>query len=399
LKKKLIENIDWYIILFYIILIFFGLLNLYSLFPEKVFRQIIWIIISLLFGFLIFFIKPFFYKKFSITIYFLGLFSLFGVLFFGKKINGTRGWYKFGKFNFQPTELSKISTSLLISHIISKSNFTFNKKKIIYYLFLSLIFPITLILLQPDPGSGLVFFSFLLVFLREGMPIKLIFLFIFFIIIFFFSLKKNIFFINIILFFLFFFKKKILYIFLFSFFFSLFSPFFFEKILKTHHKNRIMIIFENEYHRKYKYNIGYNLFFSKTAIGAGKFLGNGYRKGYIKNGEFIPEQHTDYIFCTIGEEWGFLGEIIFIVIYLSLIGRIYLISEKQKDPFGRVFGYTYANILLFHFFINIGMVIGFLPTIGIPLPFISYGGSSLFIFTIFTSIFLKIDFLNKRYLN
>ncbi len=165
--------------------------------------------------------------------------------------------------------------------------------------------------------------------------------------------------------------------------------------MKKHHKDRINILFQNEFDRKYRENVGYNLLYSKTAIGSGKFFGKGYQKGTITKGKFLPEQHTDYIFCTVGEEWGFIGSVTLIIIYLLFISRIYFLSERQKDPFGRIFGYSVGNILFIHILINLGMVMGLFPTIGIVLPFFSYGGSSLWSFTVLLFIFIRLDVSNQ----
>ncbi len=383
-------------------MIFFGYMNLYSVSPEKAEKQLIWILLSLAFIFIIFLFKPIYYKHITPFFFLFTLFLLVGVFFFGKNINGSKSWYVFGPISFQPSELAKISTSLMIAHIMSQEDIE-NNNKALLHISIILGVPAFLIFLQPDPGSSIIFSSFLLTLYREGLSIFFILYFLFYIFLFVASLSFSPWIVVLLLFiffiFFFLFKKKILfvdlffYIFLFISFsvFSIFSPFFFQKFLKQHHKDRINILFQNEFDRKYRDNVGYNLLYSKTAIGSGKFFGKGYQKGTVTKGKFVPEQHTDYIFCTVGEEWGFIGSGILIIFYLLFISRIYLLSERQKDIFGRIFGYSVGNILFIHFIINLGMVMGLFPTIGIVLPFFSYGGSSLWSFTVLLFIFIRID--------
>ncbi len=387
-------------------MIFFGYMNLYSVSHEKAEKQLIWILLSVLFIFIIFLFKPIYYKHITPFFFLLTLFLLVGIFFFGKNINGSKSWYVFGPISFQPSELAKISTSLMIAHIMSQEDIE-NNNKVLLYISIILVLPTFLIFLQPDPGSSIIFSSFLLTLYREGLSISFIFYFLFYIFLFVLSLSLPpwiiVLFLFIIFIFFFIFKRKLslidlfFYIFLFISFsvFSIFSPFFFQKFLKQHHKDRINILFQNEFDRKYRDSVGYNLLYSKTAIGSGKFFGKGYQKGTVTKGKFVPEQHTDYIFCTVGEEWGFIGSVILIIFYLLFISRIYFLSERQKDIFGRIFGYSVGNILFIHFIINLGMVMGLFPTIGIVLPFFSYGGSSLWSFTVLLFIFIRIDASDK----
>ncbi len=377
-------------------------MNLYSVSSEKAEKQLIWIIFSFICIILVFLFQPIHYKYFSPFFFLFTLFLLIGVFFFGKNINGSKSWYIFGPISFQPSELSKISTSLILAHIMSQENFKKNKK-ILFYIFIILFTPFILIFFQPDPGSSIVFFSFILTLYREGLSIFFLFYILIFIFLFILSLNFSFWIIILALFFifllLFLIKKNNLFYYIFYFiFFSFFvfiSPFFYQKCLKKHHKDRINILFKNEFDRKYRENVGYNLLYSKTALGSGKFFGKGYKKGTITKGKFVPEQHTDYIFCTVGEEWGFIGSIGLIIFYLLFISRIYFLSERQRDIFVRIFGYSVGNILLIHFLINLGMVMGLFPTIGIVLPFFSYGGSSFWSFTILVFIFIRLDISNQ----
>ncbi len=387
----------------YIIMIFFGNINLYSVSHEKAEKQLVWIFFSFIFILIIFLFKPSHYKYITPIFFLFTFFLLIGVFFFGKNINGARSWYVFGPISFQPSELSKISTSLMVAHLISQNNNIKNNKKVLVYILIIIMIPSFLIFVQPDPGSSIIFSSFILTLYREGLPIYFILYFLFSIFLFIISLNISFWIIGFFLFFIFviiILSKKNLsllkifyYLFLFINFFviSIISPFFFKEFLKQHHKDRINILFKNEFNKKYRDNVGYNLLYSKTAIGSGKLFGKGYKKGTVTKGKFVPEQHTDYIFCTVGEEWGFVGSVTFIIFYLLFISRIYFLSERQKDHFGRIFGYSIGNIILVHFIINLGMVMGLFPTIGIVLPFFSYGGSSLWSFTILLFLFIRID--------
>ncbi|WP_238784267.1 rod shape-determining protein RodA [Blattabacterium cuenoti] len=375
-------------------------MNLYSVSYEKAEKQLVWILFSFICIFLVFLLKPIHYKYFSSFFFLFTLLFLIGVFFFGKNVNGSKSWYVFGPISFQPSELAKISTSLMISKILSQKNVKKNKN--IFISIFLIILPSLLIFLQPDPGSSLVFFSFIFTLYRQGLSIFFLLCVLFLIFLFVISFNISYWIIIFCIFsvFLFFFlvKKRsindlLFYLFLLIFLstFVIISPLFFNKFLKQHHKDRINILFQNEFDRKYRDNVGYNLLYSKTAIGSGKFFGKGYQKGTITKGKFVPEQHTDYIFCTVGEEWGFVGSVTLIIFYLLFISRIYFLSEKQKDVFGRIFGYSVGNILFIHFFINLSMVMGLFPTIGIVLPFFSYGGSSFFSFTVLLFIFIRLD--------
>lgn len=407
-NRILLKNIDLKIVIIYIIMIIFGYINLYSVSHEKADKQLVWIFFSFIFILIVFLFKPTHYKYITPIFFLFTFFLLVGVFFFGKNINGSKSWYVFGPISFQPSELSKISTSLMVAHLISQNNNIKNNKKILLYILIIIMIPSFLIFIQPDPGSSIIFSSFILTLYREGLSIYFILYFLFSIFLFIISLNVSFWIIGFFLFCIFvifiILKKNLslfrifFYLFLFINFFviSIISPFFFQKFLKQHHKDRINILFKNEFDKKYRDNVGYNLLYSKTAIGSGKLFGKGYKKGTVTKGKFVPEQHTDYIFCSIGEEWGFIGSVTLIIFYLLFISRIYFLSERQKDPFGRIFGYSVGNIILIHFIINLGMVMGLFPTIGIVLPFFSYGGSSLWSFTILLFLFLRIDASDKN---
>ncbi|WP_238892330.1 rod shape-determining protein RodA [Blattabacterium cuenoti] len=404
----LFKNIDYIIVIFYTFIVFFGCINLYSVSQEKYEKQILWILFSFIFIFFIFLLKPIQYKKLSPFLFIYTLVLLISIFFFGKSINGSKSWYVLGPISFQPSEFAKITTSLMISYILNKHKVK-QMRYIYIYVYIILIFPLILILMQPDPGSSIIFSSFILTLYRENfISISFIFYLLCFIFLFLISINISqwiVIPILFVIFFVFFLLKKkkniyfkmCFYTFLFIIFsiFSITSPILFHNFLKKHHRDRINILFRDESNKKYRDNIGYNLLYSKTAIGSGKLIGKGFRRGTITKGRFVPEQHTDYIFCTVGEEWGFLGSTLLIIFYLLFISRIYFLSEKQNDSFGRIFGYSVGNIFLIHLIINLGMAMGIFPTIGIVLPFFSYGGSSLWSFTILIFLFLRLDLSNR----
>lgn len=408
MNRTILGNIDKITTFIYLVLVFFGWINIYSVSPDKANKQLIWILLSLVLIIFLFIFKPNDYKYFSFLFYFFSILLLLLVLILGKSINGSKAWFDLKILKFQPSELAKITTALAISRYLSTPNINILNNKILFRILILILIPIILILLQPDPGSVLVFMSFLLVFYREGFSIKFIFFGIFLIFLFLLSininnLKLSLYtFIIYILYIISFYKKKLIFIiyklpiFFLIIFYIFICPVIFNKILKQHHRNRILILFKNEFDIKYRNNIGYNLFSSKAAIASGELYGKGFLQGTVTKGRFVPEQFTDYIFCTVAEEWGFIGGTLLIIIYLLFIGRIYFLSENQKDHFGRIFGYSVGSILLFHLFINLGMVMGLVPTVGIPLPFFSYGGSSLWSFTILVFLFIRLNAYDKK---
>lgn len=464
-------RIDLIILLVYILLVFFGWLNLYSttssLSTNKQFlsfqtiygSQLKWIILSFIFGILIFIINYQIYNLFAHVFYIIGITLLILVLFIGVEVRDTKAWFKIMNFNFQPSEFVKITTSLGLAYFLTEFNITRFNFKYLLLSFIIIFLPAVLILMQPDTGTSLVFSSFLIVLYREGMPgwilvtlfyIAIIFvlsliypiyiilnLLIFSSIIFYALLTKNtkhfiialiIFFISFLIlsltnkFFLHFEKStfnyvlfsllvliftilKLIYklkyylllgfILLSSSIFSYSVDFVFDKFLKPHQQSRIRVMLGIETDTK-KY--GYNLNQSKIAIGSGGFSGKGFQKGTQTKLNFVPEQSTDFIFCTVGEEWGYLGSFILILLYFIMIIRIISISERQKSRFIRIYGYCVASIIFFHVAINIGMTIGLFPIIGIPLPFFSYGGSSIISFSILLFIFLRLTSIRSLFI-
>ena len=369
-------------------------------------KQFIYAFISLFVGFILISIDVKFYERFSSLFYLLSLILLICLFLFGKRVNGALAWFPIGSFNLQPSEFVKISVALAVSKYISDYQTDLRKISDQAKLFLIILIPIVIIILQNDTGSSIVFFSLFLVLYREGISqnyIKSIFAIIILSII---TLKFSLLISSIIAVLFttayYFFKgktkNKIIKIIIVSFL-SLTTCFTttyaYNNILKNHQRNYIKVWLNLEKDplkiKKMEKTILYNLNESKKAISSGGLMGKGYLKGTRTMGNFVPAQHSDYIFSTVGEEWGFFGSVFIIFLYTMLILRILYLSEIQKNKFSRVYGYSTASILFIHFLINIGMVLGLTPTIGIPLPFLSYGGSSLIAFTILLFVFIRLD--------
>lgn len=403
-------KIDWLSIFLFLALIIFGWLSIYSTTvsdPNQSIldlstlygKQLLWILLSIVIIIFVLSIDSKFYERFSSVIYILCLLSLIGLLFFGKTINGQTAWYSFGSFSIQPAEFAKAAVALAVAKYLSELNVDLKKFKHQLSVFLILAIPIVLILLQPDAGSAVVFFSFFIALYREGLPGYYIWLGIFAIVLFasvlligsvFTAIITGIIFV-LIMYFLKKHKRKILLpliagILSIGFIFSV--NFIYNEILKPHQKERFEVLINLEENKK---GSGYNLYQSIVAIGSGGLTGKGFLEGYSKQGGFVPEQHTDYIFTSIAEEWGFVGSLVVVLLYIIFMLRLLFIAERQKKTFSRVYGYGVFGVFFIHFFINIGMVLGLVPTIGIPLPLFSYGGSGLWGFTILVFILLKLD--------
>ena len=416
-QRKNRLKLDWIIISIYLLLVGFGVGNILSssISGEEIYlfdftklygKQFIYTLISLFVGFIVISIDVKFYERFSSLFYLLSLILLICLFLFGKRVNGALSWFPIGSFNLQPSEFVKITVALAVSKYISDYQTDLRKISDQAKLFLIILIPILIIILQNDTGSSIVFFSLFLVLYREGISqnyIKSIFAIIILSII---TLKFSLLTSSIIAVLFttayYFFKgktkNKIIKIIVVSFL-SLTTCFAttytYNNILKNHQRNYIKVWLNLEKDplkiKKMEKTILYNLNESKKAISSGGLTGKGYLKGTRTMGNFVPAQHSDYIFSTVGEEWGFFGSIFIIFLYTMLILRILYLSEIQKNKFSRVYGYSTASILFIHFLINIGMVLGLTPTIGIPLPFLSYGGSSLIAFTILLFVFLRLD--------
>ena len=401
---------DWLSVLIYISLVSFGLLNIYSATYEQstsliwdlstVVGKQFWIFVGclLIFPFILN-IKSNFFEHLSFIFYIFSILSLLGLFVFGQKISGATSWYTIGGFSLQPAEFVKITTSLIVADFLSGIQTDIRRTKYLFKVSLLILIPVILIVFQPDPGSALVFFGLFFVFIREGLDMRWLFIVLGLVIIFIATLLLKPLIVSLvawsIILIVFRLIKKSntkLNPFLITLgavvFFTFSVDFIFNSIFEQRHRDRFNIILGLETDTK---GIGYNINQSKIAIGSGGFLGKGYLNGTQTKGNFVPEQHTDYIFSTIGEEWGFLGSFSLISLYTLLIFRIVYRAEKQNSTFRRVYSYAFASMLFIHFFINIGMTLGLVPTVGIPLPYISYGGSNLMALSLMLFIYLNFD--------
>jgi len=422
--------------------------------------QLLWILISLVMVVLLFAIDHRFFHFFTYVIFGFSILMLLAVLVFGVEVNNSRSWIRIMRFNFQPSEFVKMATALVIARYLSGYNIKLWTWKSMAMMGVLIGLPVGLIVLQPDWGTALVFSCFILVLYREGMPGWILATSLFVTMLFLMTLLlpgttvvivlaafavAGFGIINrkpaqaliavVIMVFLYFvtrylapmlpfslnvyhtlllslglstivllgiaFSRKIknvllIFTFLYAFIgFTFTVDYVFDNILKPHQRTRVNILLGKETDVR---NVGYNLNQSKIAIGSGGFLGKGYLKGTQTKLDFVPEQSTDFIFCTVGEEWGFIGTAIIILVYTGLLLRILYLAERQRSQFTRIYGYGVASILFFHFAVNIGMTIGMFPVIGIPLPYFSYGGSSMLAFTLLLFILVRLDSVRKVYI-
>lgn len=408
--KNIFDNIDGLSILLYSFLVLFGIINIYASqynddstfmldLSSRYGKQMFFSGISFFVGFIILIIDWKFFYSMTYIFYFLIILLLIGVLFQGAITGGASSWFELGLFKFQPSEFAKFITALALAKYynnLNSKNISFRDRLKIYAI---IIIPFLLIILQNDLGTAIVFSAFILVLYREGLSgnilifgliiatlfaltlliektilISIIISIVLLVIIIYKKTKKNIF------------ALLTICTLIVSFIFSV--DYIFNNVLAPHQRARVNIYLGIDID---PHGAGYNLIQSKIAIGSGGVTGKGYLNGTQTRFDFVPEQSTDFIFCTIGEEWGFLGSIIFISSFIGLLLRLLFLAERQRSNFSRIYGYSVATILFLHFFINIGMTIGLMPTIGIPLPFISYGGSSLMGFTVLVFIFLNLD--------
>ena len=396
----------------YITLVVFGLFNIFSSsyseninsifdFNTLVGKQIIFFLISIITLIFILFFHPKIFDNISFPIYILSIILLIGVFIFGVERGGARSWYSFGPISFQPSEFAKLTTSLFLAKFLSIVQTDLKKFRDILIVFIIILIPVILIIIQPDPGSAIVYTALLFPVIREGLSLDFFYFGLIFLSIFILTLLLNWTLISVILSIIFLihylisrykklkfrFRKNLL-ILTSCILISFSTGYIFETVLEQRHRDRINLILGKEVDVS---GIGYNTNQSIIAISKGGFLGAGFLKGTQTKGNFVPRQHTDYIFSTIGEEWGFLGTFVTIILFSLFIIRILIRAEKQAIYFRRIYIYSFAAIIFLHFFINIGMSIGIVPSIGIPLPFISYGGSSLLIFSIMFFIYLNFD--------
>ncbi len=413
-RNRIIGRLDWVTVLIYLTLVLIGWFSIFSAkynemhpsifdFSMEYGKQLLWIGIALFFGFIVLLIDAKFFNAFSIWIYFFFLASLIMVLVYGTATKGATSWIEFGSVKFQPSEFAKMATALALAGYLGRLDVDLRKRKDRIVSFAIILFPMALVLLQNDTGSALVFISFIFVLYREGLPyagilmaagVAAAILFIFTLL---WTQKVMYILLCVLLVFaiiyLFLSKKRdtvipLLIVFAIGFGFVFSVNYAFNKVLQEHQRSRIEVLLGMKDDPK---GDGYNVHQSKIAIGSGGFAGKGFLQGTQTKYDFVPEQHTDFIFCTIGEEGGFLGTATVLILYIALLLRIINLAERQRSTFSRVYGYSIAGIFFVHVAINIGMTIGLMPVIGIPLPFLSYGGSSLLAFTIMLAIFVKQD--------
>lgn len=409
-QKGIFRHIDRTLILLYLTLVLMGWLSIYaavynnehaSIFDlsQSYGKQLLWIITSLILGLLIILTDAKFFNAFAYPIYIGTILLLVFVLFAGTEIAGSKSWFQIGEFRIQPAEFAKFATNLALAHYLSTLDFDNRKRKSQIIPIILLAIPAVLILLQNDTGSAIVYSSLALVLYRQGMPGSILLVGVATAILAIMALMFNQYIVIVVIGvlligFTFFIRRnwqnilKVLGIFIVASLFVLSMDYAFANVLEPHQKTRINVLLGKQIDLK---GAGYNVNQSKIAIGSGGFWGKGFLKGTQTKFNFVPEQSTDFIFCTVGEEWGFVGSMIVIMLFLALIIRIIFMAERQRSEFSRIYGYGVASILFFHFFVNIGMTIGLMPVIGIPLPFFSYGGSSLWAFTILLFIFIKMD--------
>jgi len=411
MRNQSVKNsVDWLSIFLYFLLVIMGWMTIYSaslpIEETSVFdleqtygRQMLFIFLSIPLITILLFLDAKMFERFSLIFYILGIILLLGLFVFGVTKKGQTNWYQFGGFGFQPSEFVKTGTALLLAKYLSFSQINLKNFQHQLIAFAIMGLPILLILMQPDAGSAMIFISLVFVLYREGLPGWYLIAGVSAIILFFLALLFNPLYILIGVFVVmavhYFNNRKItrnifvyLLLFLVTAGFTYSVNHVYNNVLEPHQKDRIDVLIGEDVDMK---NEGYNLNQSMIAIGSGGLTGKGYLEGTQTKGGFVPEQHTDYIFTTVGEEWGFVGSFIVITIFVCLFLRILYLAENQKTKFSRVYGYCVATYLFTHFFVNIAMLIKLFPTIGVPLPFFSYGGSSLWAFTIMLFIFLKLD--------
>ena len=412
MNKKIFFRLDWLSILLYLLLVSFGLVNIYSssfsnttiLFwdPDNLVGKQFWIFIACLVILpLVLAVKSNFFEHLTYIFYGISIFSLLGLFIFGQTVSGATSWYSLGSFSLQPSEFAKITTAMVVALNLSSFQSDLKKNTHLLKIILLVSLPMLLITLQPDAGSALVFMGIFFVLIREGLNLKFLFLAMGLSLIFIFTLLFSPLNLSLVMGFIFFIiynlikrrypktkKSPFVLTLIIGIVFSFSVSFIFNTVFEQRHRDRFNIILGLETDSR---GIGYNINQSKIAIGSGGFSGKGFLNGSQTKGNFVPEQETDYIFSIVGEEWGFLGSVTLILLFVILIFRIIHKAERHTSSYARIFSYTFASMLFIHFFVNIGMTLGLVPTVGIPLPFISYGGSNLLAFSLMLFIYLNFD--------
>jgi len=371
-------------------------------------KQLLWMGIAVLLAVVIIFTEPRLFSNMAYLIYGLVILLLIVTLMVATATKGAMSWINIGPFKLQPSEFAKFATALALAKYMSTNGLDFSQTKAKVPALIIIALPMGLVLLQNDTGSALVFLGFVLPLFREGLSGSLLVIGLAAIVLFVLALLVN--------------KYiligglavvAVLYLFVWlnkrtsqdwwrtlavlaccvAFVFSV--DFVFNHVLESHQRERIEVLLGKSDDLR---GSGYNVHQSKIAIGSGGVIGKGFLKGTITKADFVPEQETDFIFCTVGEEWGFLGAVLLLAAYITLLVHLITMAERQRSTFARFYGYSVASILFVHLFINVGMVLGLVPVIGIPLPFFSYGGSSLLAFTILLFIFIRQDAVKNQLL-
>ena len=415
----MLKHLDWLSVLLYIALVSIGWVCIYATgyneqttnlmdFSQHATKQLFFVCTSVLLILFILAIEPKFYENSAEIFYMVAMLLLVGVLIFGKTINGAKAWYAIGPVTIQPAEFAKTATALLFAKQLSHIQTDIRKFKDLINTLVIIIIPCFLIILQPDPGSTLVYGAFIFALNREGMSSSFIFLMLLFLMVFLSTLKFGMgntitFFVFLALLYGYWAKQRnghtpyrhVSLLVILCVLTSYSANFLFYNVFKQHHRDRfsLWLRLDNEItdSQTLRQTVAYNTLQAESAISSGGLSGKGFLEGTLTKGDFVPEQHTDYIFTTVGEEWGFMGTALVVILFSFLLLRLIVLAERQKSKFNRVYGYCVVSILFVHFCINVGMVISLIPTIGIPLPFFSYGGSGLWAFTILLFIFLRLD--------
>ncbi len=409
-NQSIFARIDWILVLLYLALVLLGWGNIYAAVYNEEFssifdisqeygRQMLWIGTSVVIIILVMMTDTSIYQTLAWPIYIIMLALLAGVLVFGKEVAGARSWYAIGSFSLQPSEFAKFATALAVTKFLGAKDVSLDLWRNRFVALIIILVPAAIIVPQPDPGSALVYSAFFLVFYREGLPGGYIFLGFTLVVLFILSLLIDTIYLFsilgvVVIIAIIVMRRtrgsiiQIIGITLLCVGFIQSVDYAFNNVLEDRHRNRINILLGKAHDPK---GIGYNTNQSMIAIGSGGLTGKGYLEGTQTKYDFVPEQSTDFIFCTVGEEWGFVGSSAVIILFVILLFRLIIVAERQKSPFARIYGYSVACIIFFHFAINIAMTIGLAPVVGIPLPFFSYGGSSLWGFTLLYFIFVKLD--------
>ncbi|MCK9401073.1 MAG: rod shape-determining protein RodA [Bacteroidales bacterium] len=409
-ERNIYGKIDWITVWLYIILVLMGWVSVYSSvydethssildISQRYGKQMIWILAGGVIAFMIMLIDAKVYNAFAYIIYALSILILLAVLSIGTEISGSKSWFQIGGVALQPAEFAKFATCLALARYLSSYATDFNRLRAKIISTLIIFTPGILILFQNDTGSAIVYIALILVLYREGLSGYFLISGVIAVVLFIMTLLINQYIMTIVLTVLAvlvyynnrFLRRRwwiIIIVWLASVGFVYTVDYVFDNLLEEHQKTRISVLLGTETDPK---GAGYNVNQSKIAIGSGGLIGKGFLQGTQTKYNFVPEQSTDFIFCTVGEEWGFVGSSVVVVLFVFLLYRLVKMAERQRSDFSRIYGYGVISILFFHFLVNIGMTIGLVPVIGIPLPFFSYGGSSLWAFTILLFIFIKLD--------